>query len=262
MRAYLAAAGQSFRKNLAFRSDYLLGILNTVLQIFISCAIWKALYGQRAAIGGISFPMVATNFVIGLGLTNAYAADDSAVQRRLNDGSMANELLKPVDFRALLLAENLGNIFFRLMANVLPATLIAAVLIGFLPPASPAALALFAASAALGFLVFWSISSVIQMAAFWIMNVWSVSTIANVFINILSGAMLPLWFMPKPILAAARFTPFDSIYFIPVRIYLGQLSGWAALPSFGRQALWAAAFFGASSLMWAAGKRRVILQGG
>jgi len=262
MSTYLLCIKTVFRKNVVFRVDYILGIISTCLQIFISCAIWKALYGKHVEINGISLAMVTTNFVIGLGLTNAFRVDDSVIQRKLRDGSFANELLKPINIRAYILAENLGDILFRILTNFLPSFIIAVIFIGVLPPVDAMAVCYSMISVVLGFGVFWALSSIIQMTAFWVMNVWSLSTIKNVFVNVLAGALLPLWFMPSSIMKIIKFTPFDSIYFTPVQIYLGELSGGDVWVYYGRQALWIVLLYSVSTVLWVFGRRRIVIQGG
>lgn len=262
MSGYLAYMKIAFKRNTAYRMDFFLGILNTCLQIFVSCAIWKVLYGANASINNISFSMITTNFIISLGLSNAFAINDGAVQTKIMDGSISNDLLRPIGFRGALLADNLGNIFFKLLANFTPAVIISGIFIGFEAPVSFSAFLLFLLSVVLGFLVFYSLSLIVQMTSFWIINVWSLATITKVIINVLSGAMLPLWFMPDYILNVIKYTPFDSIYFLPVQIYLGQISGTAVLFYFAKQLLWFVVLYGISTLMWKFGQKKIIVQGG
>ncbi|WP_443724265.1 ABC-2 family transporter protein [Pseudoruminococcus massiliensis] len=81
-------------------------------------------------------------------------------------------------------------------------------------------------------------------------------------VNIFSGALLPLWFMPQPFLNIIKFTPFDSIFFTPVQLYLGQLQGYEILLNFGRQVLWIAILYFIGELLWNKGIKRLIVQGG
>jgi len=262
MTPYLAYFKISFKQNTVYRIEWVLGIVNTCVQIFILIAIWKALYSGQRAMNGIDFSVIATNFIISLGLSNVFYTNDFAIQRKLNDGSIANELLKPIDFRKILLANNLGEIVFKFFSNFIPSLIITSLAIGILPPAGILALFFYAISMVLGFAVLWSISLIVQMTAFWIINVWSVSTIKDVFIRVLSGIALPLWFMPKPLLKIIEYTPFDSIYHIPMQIYLGQLGLAEIGSSMMKQIIWVAVLYGISVFMWHRGKEKIIMQGG
>ena len=71
--------------------------------------------------------------------------------------------------------------------------LIVGLFVRLVPPMSITAIPPFCVSIVLGFAVLWAISTIVQMTAFWIVNVWSIATIKNVVVNVLSGAFLPLW---------------------------------------------------------------------
>lgn len=262
MRAYVEFARKTFINNMVYKFNFLMGIIGTCLQFFIFWCIYRSLYGKVNEINGITFSMVSTSFILSLGLSNAFQLNDLYVQRKVGDGSIANEFLKPVNFKLKLAAENLGNIAFRLTFNFLPALIITICLVKIEKPAGPLALILFAVSAALGFLVLWQISFIVQMTSFWLINVWSISTIKNVLVNVFSGSMLPLWFMPEGIMQLIKFTPFDSIYFTPIRLYLGEMKGGEIMFNFGRQIFWICILYMIGEVMWKAGRRKLIVQGG
>lgn len=262
MRSFIAYFKISFKSNTVYRFQFLLGILGTYIQIFVYCAIWKALYANNNEVNGITYTMVTTNFVLALAMSNSFSIDDFAIAKRLRDGSIATEMLKPIDLRINLLASNLGEIFFKLLVNFLPAVLISKIFIGILPPAGIKSFLGFLLSMVFGFSILWSISTIVQMTSFWIVNVWSVSTIKNVFINVLSGAMLPLWFMPQTLRKVISFTPFETIYYTPINIYLGRLTEAEILVSYAKQLGWFVVLFILGNLMWDAGKKRVFVQGG
>ena len=143
-----------------------------------------------------------------------------------------------------------------------PTVVIACLFVGIVPPVSIGAVFLFCISTALGFAVLWAISTVVQMSAFWIINVWSVSTIKNVVVNVFSSAFLPLWFLPKGFAGIVRYTPFDCIYFIPIRIYLGQVAGAEVFYSWAKQLVWFIAIYTFATVLWHRGKTKVFIQGG
>lgn len=262
MRVYIEFVRKKFLNNMVYRFDYITGILNTCLQFLIFWCIYKSLYGTKTSIDGVAFSMVTTNFILSLGLSNSFQVNDFFVQRKVNDGSIVNEFLKPVNFKLRLLAEDIGNIIFRLIFNFLPALIIAMCFVKIQKPVSYMELILFIMSGVLGFFVLWLISFIVQMTSFWIINVWSLSTIKNVFVNVFSGTMLPLWFMPAGIMKIIKFTPFDSIYFTPIKIYLGQIQKSDILFNFGRQIIWICILYVIGEIMWRCGQKKLIVQGG
>ena len=239
-----------------------MSIFNTCLQIFIFWGIYKALYGGRAEVDGITMSMVTTNFILSMGLGAVFYVDDYFLPSKIGDGSISNELLRPVSFKGRMLAENAGNAVFNLLFHFVPALLVAVVTIGIQAPASGDMFFFFLLSALLGYGVLWTISFAAQMTAFWLINIWSLVTIKNVFINVLSGSMIPLWFMPEWMSGVLKLTPFSSIYFTPVQIYLGQLSYVQIAQKCGVQMVWIVLIYLLGNLLWRKGQKKLVVQGG
>ena len=121
---------------------------------------------------------------------------------------------------------------------------------------------LFVLSAILGYGVLWTISFLVQMTAFWLINIWSLITIKDVLVNVLSGKMIPLWFMPIWMTGILKFTPFASIYFTPVEIYLGQLTGRETLVKCLIQIVWIIIIYIIGNILWNKGQKKLVVQGG
>lgn len=259
---YLAFAKKSFLSRSAYRFDHFMGILNTLLRIFIFWGIYLALYNGKSEVDGVTMTMVTTNFILSMGLSSVFYVDDFYLPNRIQNGSIANEMLLPVSIHGRMLADNLGNALFQMVFHFVPAVVISVLVIGIHAPASFAMFALFLLSAVFGYGVLWTISFALQMLAFWLINVWSIMTIKNVFINVLSGSMIPLWFMPDWMKGVLTFTPFSSIYFTPVQIYLGQLSVLEIIKGFGIQLIWILLFVFLGKVLWRQGQKKLVVQGG
>lgn len=259
---YFAFAKKSFLQKSAYRFNHLMSILNTIIRIFIFWEIYRALYGGRTEVDGITMSMVTTNFILSMGLEAVFGVDDYYLPDRIGNGSIATELLLPVSFHGRMLANNLGNALFQLIFHFLPAFTVTVIVIGMEAPASPILFLAFLLSALLGYGVLFCISFMMQMLSFWLLNVWAIMTIKNVFINVLSGSMIPLWFMPERVREILRFSPFSSIYFTPIQIYLGQLSGREILFRYAIQIFWITVLLSAGAVLWRKGQRKLVVQGG
>ena len=262
IKPYLAYAEKSFLARSAYRFEHFMGILNTVLRVFIYWEIYRTLYGGRTEVDGITMMMVTTNFVLSLCMDAIFSVNDFFIPDKIRDGSIANELLRPISIQGRMVAESLGNVLFELIFRFVPALLVSVLLVGVLPPKNIVMLLFFLLSALLGYGVLWSISFTTQMLSFWLINVWSIVTIKNVLVNVLSGSMIPLWFMPEWMSGIIRFTPFASIYFTPVQIYLGQLSYQEILYKYLIQVFWIAVVCLAGNGLWLKGQKKLVVQGG
>ena len=259
---YLAFAKKSFLARSAYRFDHLMGILDTLVKIFIYWEIYKALYGSRMEVDGITMSMVTTNFVLSICLNAVFYVNDFYIPDKIRDGSIANELLRPVSIQGRMIAENLGTALFQMIFHFVPALLVSVLVVGVEKPAGVLRLVLFLISALLGYGVLWTISFATQMTSFWIINIWSVNTIKHVFVNVLSGSMIPLWFMPDWMSGILKITPFASIYFTPVQIYLGQLSLWEIAYKCLIQLMWIGIVYAVGHFLWIKGQKKLVVQGG
>jgi ABC-type uncharacterized transport system permease subunit len=77
----------------------------------------------------------------------------------------------------------------------------------------------------------------------------------------LSGAVIPLWFMPGWLQAIADFLPFQAATFTPLSIYFGRPSGGLAA-ALAVQLLWVLVLLGICAWVWSRAQRRVVVQGG
>ena len=262
MRVYIEFALKKFQNKMAYRLEFFMGIVNMIMTIVVYLCIYKALYGSCNQIDGITFSMVATNFVISQGLSNAFHYNEMFLQDKIHDGSITNEFLKPVSFILRMLSENMGEGLFKICFNFFPALLFTACYTKLSAPRSLGSLVLMMVSVLLGYLILWLISFIIQTWSFWLFSVWGIITIKNVFVNILSGTLLPLWFMPAILQKIIAFTPFESIYFTPVQIYLGELSGTEILLKMAVQLLWIFILGGIATFFWKKGVKKLVVQGG
>lgn len=262
MTPYIAFGKKSFLLKSAYRFDHFMGILNTIVRIFIFWGIYKALYGGNIEVDGITMSMVTTNFILSIGLEAVFYVNDFYLPNKIGDGSISGELLLPISFKGRMIADNLGNAAFKLVYHFVPALIVSILIMGIEPPASASMFILFIVSGFFGYGVLWTISFAIQMLSFWLINVWSIVTIKNVFVNVLSGSMIPLWFMPEWMSGIVEYSPFSSIYFTPVQIYLGQLSYSEIAFKYAVQLVWIVIIYMVGNMLWAKGKKKLVVQGG
>lgn len=262
MRAYIEFAVKKFRNQTAYRTDCFMGILDTVFTFIVYCSIYKALYGGRSEVDGVTYSMVVTSFIISLGLSKAFSFNEMFLPDKINWGEIGNELLKPVSFRLRLLSEHVGEGVFKLIFNFAPSLIFAAITVGIVPPSSALNVLLMAVSAALGYLILWELSFIVQTWDFWLFSVWGLIVMKNVIVNVLAGSMIPLWFMPETLRKIISFTPFESVYFTPIRLYLGQISGSEIASCMLNQVIWIVILFVIGDIFWKKGTKKLVVQGG
>ncbi len=74
--------------------------------------------------------------------------------------------------------------------------------------------------------------------------------------------ILPITFFPDWLAAIAHALPFASMVQVPIDVYLGKHTGAGLAAVLALQALWAAVMLGLVRLAFAAGTRKLVIQGG
>ena len=98
-----------------------------------------------------------------------------------------------------------------------------------------------------------------NLAGFWVLDYRGIAAMFTAVINVLSGMLAPLAFLPDPIRVAANVLPFRAVIMTPNEIYLGQVASWQGL---GFQAIWIGALSVSCRWLMAQGERRLVVHGG
>lgn len=262
MRTYLEVAKKAFQNNLVYRIDYIAGLINTLVMIFVNIAIWKAIYQEDEVVGGVQLKIIITYIVLGFLMQSIFAMDDYFIEGKMRTGLISSDLLKPISFRMYVFSYNIGNTAFKILMQLTPALIISVIFFHFLEPFSIQMGIFFFISSVLGFFVLYSINFLVWITSFWFYYIFSMVTIKDALIMVLSGAVIPLWFMPQWLMDFIKMTPFDSIYYIPISIYLGQIPQSEILLSILKQVLWILALTLAGHLLWKRATKKLVVQGG
>ncbi|TXK77424.1 ABC-2 family transporter protein [Paenibacillus sp. N3.4] len=262
MRVYLEFAKKSFQNNIVYRMDYLAGVVNAIVMIFVNISIWKAIYEEEESLEGVQFKMLVTYIVLSFLMQVVYMMDEYIIESKVRSGLISSDLLKPINFRLYLLSHHLGTTVFRLLMQLLPAIIVSIFLFKLLMPFSTIMFVYFILSALLGYLVLYNLNFIVWVSSFWFYWTFSLVTIKDAAVMIFSGALIPLWFLPQGIVDFIKLTPFDSIFYTPIRVYLGMIPQEEIWSSLMRQAFWIVILFVIGQLLWKAAAKKLVIQGG
>jgi len=247
---------------LAYRVEYFAGLINTLILIFVNIAIWKAIYGEDGSFDGIQLQMVLTYIILGFLMQSIFGMDEYFISNKINNGLISSDLLKPISFRLLVFSYNFGLAVFRIIMNLIPAVILSVIFFKLLPPFSLTMGICFLISLGLGYLVLYCLNFIVWLSAFWFYGTFSLVTIKDAIVVIMSGALIPLWFMPQWLYDFIKLTPFDSIYYIPISIYLGQIPSNEIIYSIVKQVFWIFLLIGIGHVIWKFATKKLVVQGG
>jgi ABC-2 type transport system permease protein len=80
--------------------------------------------------------------------------------------------------------------------------------------------------------------------------------------SVLGGEVVPLAIFPPWLERIVQALPFAAIFSTPLSIYVGTIAPQEYARALGIQVLWLAVFGAIGTVVWRAGARRIVVQGG
>ena len=263
MRLYLELARTSFQLQFAYRAATLAGIFTNGIFGIMIASIYLAFFESQGGDGPVA-TWTASETVTLIWINQSllmvvFLWGWWEVTRSIETGAIASELLKPFDYFSYWLARDLGRALAHLLIRGIPTFTIGGILFDLLAPASRLAAIGFLASLVLAVTVSFCLRFMSNLAGFWVFEHRGVAIIYAAIINLLSGMLVPLDFLPAPVQTLANLLPFRAVLMVPNEIYLGRTPIWEGLLL---QAFWIAALVVVSKWVLRAGEQKLVVQGG
>lgn len=268
LRIYLPFALNEIKTQMSYKGAFYLFLLISTFSSFVSYFLWSAIYGSssHAILGGLSrdemtvyiFMVYVTSSVVAISISEWVSED-------VVKGTVAMQLIKPIDYRLSLIARALGQMVYRLL---LPAIFIWVGLelykyfvlgLSFTPVVN---IVLYILSCLMSFLIFVLFDFCVGMIAFFTSYIFGLFMVKEALMSFLTGQLIPLSFFPAVVQRIFDFLPFSSMIYAPVMIYLGKYQGsqlaWVLL----RQAVWIVILYALGTLIWHRVTKRLVVLGG
>jgi len=257
-------ASISFQRQVTYRFDCFVGIVNGFLYVFIFTSLWKALYSQfdTTVHNGFTLTAITTYAVLVMAVRISFTMDDSIIYRKVMDGSIAMELIRPTSFFFMNLAENVGHSLFHIMARTFPIVIISLLLFDISIPLEPVRLLAFIFSFFAGYILISMLNFAAGLLAFWFVEIFPFMLFKYALFTFFSGGIVPIDFFPEFLKPLVNFLPFQYMLYFPTVILTGRVP-MAEVPSIIiSQLMWILIMGVICSLMWNAGKKKLVIQGG
>ncbi|MDQ3412119.1 MAG: ABC-2 family transporter protein [Chloroflexota bacterium] len=260
LAGYVKLAQLQFAITYAYRFQVIGFLLSSLLQIFLLKVVWTAVYDGRSSVDGVSLSELITFLTLAnLQLLAMQPILVWYLERRIHEGRIGLDLVRPLPFLGQLLAQQLGATI-----GYLPFLVIAipfAFILGL--PASPVAAGAYLVSLVLGYAVAMLIGLLMGLVAFWTVQTLGVAVIYRFAAQFFGGALIPLFLMPDGLRLLAELLPFQAQVHVPLSIYTGRITGADAIAgAVGLQLFWVGALALLAWLMWQRARRIVTVYGG
>jgi len=260
--AILEVAKMTVRRAYMYRINVVMGIVLTGITIYLLTILWKAAYGDRTDVDGVSIHQMLVYLTIAnLQLRFLTPEVDQEIEERIREGQIGFDLNRPLPYPFQLVAGALGQ-----MIGLLP-MLVVAIPVAFIfgelqAPTSVEAGIAYVASLAIAWIVAVELNMIIGLVGFWTLEMTGFKMMYRLIGNFATGALIPLWFMPDLFRSIVQVLPFQAIAYIPVSIYVGNPAMGGILPALVLQAAWAIALVFLIQLIWSRAYKQTVIQGG
>lgn len=259
MNLRLAYVSARLKSIFAYRLELGVSMINPLLQLVLLAAVWRAVYAGRDSVDSV--PLTAMTTYVSIAAVHTLIARDDAInwiEKRIRTGVISMDMVRPVSVLQQTMCGQLAQLLtkFPLMLILAP---VALVFSDITAPKQPAAYAL---AALLGWLVNCCVFLLLSAISFWTLEVGGLMFLFFVINGFLSGALVPLWFMPDWLATTLSWLPMQAIVYTPVAIYVGQIAGNDVWHAIGVQTAWFAALAMLVALVWRRAVHKVVVQGG
>jgi ABC-2 type transport system permease protein len=263
VRLYWEFARRGYQRYAAYPAATWAGLFTNVLYGFMQAYILLALYRHRDLVGGYD----ASDTVTYVWLTQAMLATvqilgSSELALRISSGDIATDLSRPVHPFAAGLAFDLGRALYQVLYRGIAPFLVGALVFDLSIPSSPVVWLAFLTSATLAVCVSFAFRYLYNCSAFWLLDYRGAQRIAVAVAAFFSGFYIPVAFFPSALRTFANATPFPAMLQRTVDIFVGKAEGTEILTALAVQLGWAAALTAIAYATFAAGTRRLVVQGG
>ena len=263
MRAYLEAMRMSYRRYRTYGAANVAGLLTNAFFGLLRSYVFIALYQARPVAEGYRLEDALTYVWATQALIMPmYLWGWQEIALTIRSGDVVSDLSKPFDYFGFWLSRDLGRAAYHILYRWLPTILMGVVLFDIRLPHNPATWPIFAASLLLAIVISFCLRLMINVGAFWTTDVRGLMGMTFLFVNFLSGFLVPLEFFPPALRAIAEALPFAGMISIPMNVFLERPRGADLLFLLAKQALWAALFVLAAQLLLHAATRKLVVQGG
>jgi len=263
MKPYLAIVDARFRMLLQYRAAAMAGIITQVFWGLIRMMIFEAFYMSSRSPQPMDLRDVITYVWLGQAFLGMLPWNtDQEIRQMVRTGTVAYELLKPVDLYNLWYSRAMATRTAPTLLRMFPVMLLAGAFFGMrLPPSIASTVAWIAGMIGALFLGC-AISTLLNITLLWTISAEGVNRVTTAAVTIFSGALIPLPLFPDWARHVLDLLPFAGLVDKPYRLYVGNIPPESVFGVLALQLGWAVVLVIAGKMILARGTRILVVQGG
>jgi len=271
MHPYLAVVGAKYKMLLQYRAAALAGFATQFFWGAIKLMVLGAFYAAATSEPPMTFSEVVVYTWLGQALLGLLPWNiDTEIQEKFETGSVAYELLRPLDLYAFWYARTLA---FRTATTTLRMIPMLIVAIWALPwvgleawalplPADLMTATAFLLAMGATVLLATAVTMIMHISLFWLLEGRGITTIMGGVVPVFAGLVVPLPLFPDWAQPFLHWQPFRGLADVPFRIYSGNIPLDQAGVEILLQLGWTVTIIAAGYLLLNRARAQLVVQGG
>lgn len=218
MKKYFEIAKITFKAELAYRFDVIIGILLSVCRILLSFILWSAFFKGKDTIAGFSFNMMITYYIF-ISFFSKLDMSESIVNQLSNEirqGKFSKYLVQPVKPLWYFISSTCAKTVFIFCISSTVTIVFALIFNKYLSFNTSLLMILTAFFInILGLIFLMLLNYFIGILSFKFCDIWAFNMIKNTIFEFITGTFIPLSLFPLWVQSGMRLFPFYYIYYYP-----------------------------------------------
>jgi ABC-2 type transport system permease protein len=265
IKIYLPFLRNIFQRYLSYKANVLMYFLGDFMLLAVTYFLWKAIFeSSSGTLNGFTFHEMVIYLFIAM-LSQALISTEVAysISEEVRDGTIAINLLRPINYMSRMFFETLGNNFYNLVVIVIPGMIITLIMnYLYFGDIQWIRILLYLISMIFSILLNFIFNYTFGLISFKNINMWGLSVIIGAVIGMLSGMLLPLSFLPPAMRQLTYLLPFASMIYTPTLIFVGKLQGSAMWQALLIQGVWILLLYFFALWLWGRLVRHLTIAGG
>lgn len=271
LRPFLAVIGARYRMLLQYRAAAFAGFGTQLFWGAIKLMILAAFYGVASSEPPMSMTQIIAYVWLGQALFALLPWNvDPEIWEKMRTGSVAYELLRPLDLYAFWFASTVAFKTASATLRMIPMVLTCVFVLPLVglpewalpPPASQLSLLMFLLALGATILLTTAITMILHMALFWTLSGRGFNAIMYGLVGFFSGLIVPLPLLPDWLQGMLYWQPFRGLADVPFRIYSGSIAPAEAGFEILLQLGWTAVMIVLGYTVYWYARSRLVVQGG
>jgi len=206
---------------LSRKESFIFSLFGNIIFFFLTYQLWHGIYAGDSGISSVlNFEAVILKLFLAMGLASFLNTNiEWFISRDILSGNIQKYLLIPEKFYNVKFFETIGTSICNLFSNTIP--LFIFIFIKFKIELN-LSFPLFLFSILISLIIIYNIDLIIGLTSFHTEAIWGISTIKTAIIAFLAGAVIPLEFLPLGFQNFLKYTPFEYIYQVPIKLLTSE----------------------------------------